>query len=407
VADDSAGSLLDPGSHRAVALTGDAALVAAMLRVEAAWMRVLADGGAAKPEHAALVASAADRWRPDHAGLARLAGLAEDTGNPVVALVAGLREEVGDPDAAALVHSGLTSQDVLDSALSLVARDALDRVVADLAACAERLAGLAREHRDTVMAGRTLTQHAVPVTFGLVAAQWLVGVLDAGHAARSAREALPVQCGGAAGTLSLAAEVLPDPLAAVRALAGQLGLAAPDLPWHTRRTPVTRVADACVGVTDALGPVAAEVALLSRPEVGELSGGAGGSSTMPHKQNPVLAVLVRSASLQAPLLAAQVHLAASQAVDQRPDGAWHAEWASYRRLLALTLTAAAQASAMLEGLQVHARVMGIRARSAAGDLLAERDGAGAVAPGADPGAYLGVAGSLVDAALARYERGVA
>jgi 3-carboxy-cis,cis-muconate cycloisomerase len=323
----------------------------------------------------------------------------ESGGNPVLPLVRALRAELG-----AEVHRGLTSQDVLDTALMLLARDALTRVSADLAGLADSLAGLASEHRGSVMVGRTLTRYAVPVTFGLKAAQWLTGVLDARAALGAV--VLPVQCGGAAGTLSLAGELVADPLAAARALADELGLA-PGLSWHTRRTPVTRLGDALVETCDALGHIAGDVLLLGRPEIAEVreaaAAGRGGSSTMPHKQNPVLSVLVRSAALQAPQLGAQLHVCAAESQDERSPGAWHAEWPALRRLLELTLTASSQAAELVAGLEVDTAAMRRRAESAARDLLSERGAraAGDVASD-DPASYLGASDALIDAPLARW-----
>jgi 3-carboxy-cis,cis-muconate cycloisomerase len=386
--------LLRPGSHRADGVADDAALVRAMLRVEVAWLQALADGKAATEDQVEAVSLAVAGWAP-----ALDPRDVEDAGNPVLPLVRALRARVGDAGAAALVHAGLTSQDVLDTALVMLAGDAAERVEADLRRAADRLAGLAEEHRDTVMAGRTLTQYAVPVTFGLKAAQWLTAVLDAADALAAVRRSLPVQCGGAAGTLARTADLTDRPTDVAAAFAGHLGLAWPGLPWHTRRTPVTRLADALVETCDALGVVATTVLTLGRPEIGELHEGAvagrGASSTMPHKQNPVLSVLVRAAALQAPQLGAQVHLAAATTVDERPDGAWHAEWPALRRLLELTVVAAAQAAELLEGLEVDAAAMTRHADAAADLLLAERGGEGA------PGDYLGATDDLVAAALAR------
>ncbi|RYP84031.1 adenylosuccinate lyase [Nocardioides guangzhouensis] len=386
--------LLRPGSHRADGVADDAALVQAMLRVEVAWLRALADGKAATEDQVEAVSRAAAGWTP-----ALDPGDVEDAGNPVLPLVRALRARIDEADTADLVHAGLTSQDVLDTALVLLARDAVARVEADLRRAADRLADLADEHRGTVMAGRTLTQYAVPVTFGLKTAQWLTGVLDAADALAVVRRSLPVQCGGAAGTLARAADLTDRPTDVAEALAGHLGLAWPALPWHTRRTPMTRLADALVETCDALGVVATTVLTLTRPEIGEVREGAvagrGASSTMPHKQNPVLSVLVRAAALQAPQLGAQVHVAAATAVDERPDGAWHAEWPSLRRLLELTVVTAAQAAELLAGLGVDTVAMARNADAAADLLLAERGGEGTLAD------YLGATDAFVDAALAR------
>jgi 3-carboxy-cis,cis-muconate cycloisomerase len=391
-------SLLEPGSHRAPGLD-DAALIRAMLRVEVAWMHALVQAGAATPAQAAAVADAADGLDP-HLSPAAV----EAAGNPVLPLVTALREAVADETAAGLVHRGLTSQDVLDTALVLLARATLGQVAADLDRVAAALAALADAHRASVMAGRTLTQYAVPVSFGLRAAQWLTGVLDAGEAARAVGAALPVQCGGAAGTLALAGELVADPPAVAAALAHRLGLRAA-LPWHTRRTPVTRLGDVLTEVCDALGHLAGDVLVLGRPEIAEVreaaAPGRGGSSTMPHKQNPVLAVLVRSAALAAPQLAAQLHLCAADAVDERPPGAWHAEWPAVRRLLAVTVAAASQTAELVEGLDVDTAAMRRRAQGAAAQLLSERSGAGGTA---DPASYLGSVDAFIDEVLARWRR---
>jgi 3-carboxy-cis,cis-muconate cycloisomerase len=392
--------LLAPGSHRAAGVVDDGALVAAMLEVEVAWLRALGWVGAVDDGDADRLEEVVARLDVD---LADLTEQAEAAGNPVVPLVRLLRDAVGDDLLARRVHRGLTSQDVLDSALMLLCCHALGRVLDDLDSTVAALADLAAEHRDDVMPGRTLTQYAVPVTFGLKAAQWLIGVVDASEGAARARRDLPVQCGGAAGTMALTAELTDSPLAAAEAFAGELGLTWPALPWHTRRRPITAVADLLVGVCDALGVIATDVALLGRPEIGEVREGAapgrGGSSTMPHKQNPVLSVLIRNAALQAPLLAAQLHTAAAQAVDERPDGAWHSEWPALRRLLEVTVVAASQSAELLAGLQVDTGAMRAHAEAAHDQLLAERgDTTGAVAD------YLGVAGRLVDTALARIGR---
>jgi 3-carboxy-cis,cis-muconate cycloisomerase len=322
----------------------------------------------------------------------------------VLPLVHALRSRVGG-DAGRLVHAGLTSQDVLDTALMLLAKDALGRVLTDLDRAALDLARLSDDHRGAVMAGRTLTQYAVPTTFGLRAAQWLVGVLDARDHAAAVRRSLPVQCGGAAGTLSRAAELVPDPSTAAEVLADRLGLTWAGLPWHTRRTPVTRLGDALVEVVDALGVVAVDVLTLGRPEIGELreapAPGRGGSSTMPDKQNPVLATLVHAAALQAPHLSAQLHLCSGQAVDDRPPGAWHAEWPAVGRLLRVTVVAAAQAAELVAGLRVDTDAMAHRVATAADQLLAEGEQTG---PGGPTG-YLGAADTFVDVALERFRGG--
>jgi 3-carboxy-cis,cis-muconate cycloisomerase len=392
--------VLTPGSHRAAGVADDADVLAAMVRTELAWVRAKGAVGAVDQATCDALSRALEGWAPDTGAVA---ADAEAAGNPVVPLVRALRERVG-PATGEVVHRGLTSQDVLDTALVLVSREALVRVDGSLRSIGSALAALADQHRRSVMPGRTLTQYAVPVTFGLTCARWLAGVLDAADDVARVLLRLPVQCGGAAGTLSLAAELTPDPIATGRAFAEDLDLAWPEIPWHTQRRPLTRVADTVVACCDAVGVIGSDVALLSRPEVAEVREGAragrGGSSTMPHKRNPVLSVLVRAASLQAPLLGAQLHLAAAQAVDERPDGAWHTEWPALQRLLVLAVTALDQAAELVAGLEVDAAAMRRHAEEGAADLLAERGGG----HDGDPSSYLGAAEELIDAVLDRSRR---
>jgi 3-carboxy-cis,cis-muconate cycloisomerase len=374
--------LLWPGDARAGALASDAAVLAALVRVEAAWLSALHAHGLAgsAPELADLAG-------PDD--LPALAHAAEGGGNPVIPLLALLRErlEARDPVAARALHSGLTSQDVLDTGLALMLRDAAALVT------------LAGEHRATPMAGRTLTQHAVPITFGLKAAGWLHGVLDARDALAAAD--LPAQFGGAAGSLAA-----PVALAGGTGPAGDLiATAAATLglpvraPWHTARAPFTRFADALVTATDAWGRIANDVLLAARPEIGELAEspaeGRGGSSAMPNKQNPVLAVLIRRAALAAPPLAATLHTAAANAVDERPDGSWHVEWATLRTLARRTVVAGSQTAELLEGLQVDENRMAATLAAARPGIDAEQRRLGA------DGDYRGATDQIVDAAIAR------
>ncbi len=385
-------SILTPGAERARGVADDGAVVRAMVRAETAWVKTQAEVGALAREDAEALTAAFAGWEPD---LARLSRESESAGNAAVPLAAQLR--AASPESLRpFVHRGLTSQDVLDTALVLMARDALARTRGDLIAAARALAVLAHDHRGSVMPGRTLTQHAVPITFGLKAARWLAGVLDALEVLN--RTSFPVQCGGAAGTLSRAAE-LADPTALAEAFAHELGLEWPGLPWHTNRSAVVRIADAVAAATDALGVIASDVALLSRPEIGEVRegpvAGRGGSSTMPHKQNPVLAVLVRANALQVPQLLAQLHVASVLAVDERPDGSWHTEWPALSRLLELAVVASSQGAELVAGLHVDADAMRAHAEAAAEQLLAESSSAESVDD------YLGASWAFIDRAVAR------
>jgi len=382
-----------PGDDRAGDHFTGGQLLAAMLAVEESWLGVLVAGGVApKAVRGPLqVRHEHVEWIEDQAELA---------GNPVPALLELLREDPDlPPETQRWLHRGLTSQDVLDTALMWCLGGAVEELAADLRRQAGILADLARTHRRTHTVARTLTQHAVPTTFGLKAATWLTAVLDAYDDLTALT--FPVQIGGAAGTMAAAVELGLDPAAARARVADDLGLA--DGPaWHTVRSSVTRAGDALVRCTDAWGRIANDVLTLSRPEIGEVSEGVGGeSSTMPHKANPVLSVLVRRAALTTPMLAATLHVAAAAQVDERADGGWHAEWAPLRDLVRRALVAGAQTTDLLEGLEVHPARMAATAASAKEAVLAEQ-GAMAALAGRDPGEdYLGESATLVDAVLDR------
>ncbi|WP_308932096.1 lyase family protein [Arthrobacter sp. SLBN-112] len=388
-AEEADAGLLSPvsASPLVAALTGDRAVLAAILAIESGWAAVLEKAGLAPAGSAAVVASAAEAGRYD---LADIALRAQGGGNPVIPLLADLRKQVAALDTAGVgagkaVHTSLTSQDVLDTALMLLARNTVHAVLADLHGTAAALAAVAEQHADTLCVGRSLTQHSLPYTFGLRAAQWFHGVAAAGR--QLAALEFPVQFGGAAGTLAagtvLTAGTHATPFSLADALAVQLGLAPAPAPWHTNRLAITSLGNALAAVLDAYGKISADVLFLSRPEVGEVAepraAGRGVSSAMPQKQNPVLSVLVRSAALQAPGLAAQLHLAAATFNDERPDGAWHIEWPALRQLLALTLGAAGHFRELAEGLQVFPAAMR-RNLDLAGPLLLAEGVNAAVAP---------------------------
>ncbi|MFG2503198.1 3-carboxy-cis,cis-muconate cycloisomerase [Streptomyces sp. NPDC048441] len=370
------------------AAVSDQAWLQAMLDTEAALSRAQARLGTVPGDAADAITRSA---RAEHLDLVALAGEARQSANPVVALVREFTALVADrhPHAAPYVHLGSTSQDILDTATMLVADRALDLILTDLDRTAGALAALAAEHRDTLMAGRTLALHAVPITFGLKAAGWRQLVLDGARKLTRLRESgLPVQLGGAAGTLAGYLEHAPgaDPAAYTRALteafADELGLTAPLLPWQTLRTPVTDLATATAYVTGALGKIAVDVLSLTRTEVAEIHepapAGRGASSAMPHKRNPVLATAVRSAALQTPNLTATV-LTCLMSEDERSAGAWHAEWEPLRALLRLTAGAAHQAVELTGQLSVDPARMRANTELTGGQIVSERVAA-ALAP---------------------------
>ena len=386
-----------PGDHRADEHFTDATFREAMLAVEMVWLDVLVDAGIAPPDARAdltgLIEDYHEEWLVEET---------ESGGNPAMALVGLLRSALEDdqPTAAAWLHRGLTSQDVVDTALMLMAQDAVAQLQVEIRGQAERLAVLAGAHKGTPMVARTLTQHAVPTTFGLKAAQWLAGVLDA-------YDELDRSC-------------LPRPdrrrrrHARGRRRAGRPPAGDRRCRWPSGSTsrrprpgtrgvrPVTRLGDALVRCTDAWGRIAEDVLTLSRPEIGELSEGAGGgSSTMPQKHNPVLSVLVRRAAMTTPMLGATLHLAAAQQVDERADGAWHAEWAALRDLVRRTLVAASQAFDLVADLEVDRGRMAATLHGARESVGAEQWSMADLAGKAPSFAYLGIATELVDSVIER------
>jgi 3-carboxy-cis,cis-muconate cycloisomerase len=421
--------------------TTERAFLQAMLDFEVALLNALARAGLAPASAAEELAAIADAGRFDIGALGRATGL---QGTPVPGLLSALRERLSD-EAAAHLHTGATSQDVLDTAAMLVARRALAPLLEDLAGAADACAKLAREHRESLAPGRTLLQHALPVTFGLKAAQWLVGLQGAAaELARVHDEALAVQLGGAVGTLAALGTRAPEIVADV---ADQLMLAAPPVPWHTIRLRPARVAAALGAATGVMGKVARDVVLLAQSEVAEVAEGGGegrgGSSTMPHKRNPVGAVGVLACAQRAPGLVATI-LSAMVQEHERAAGAWQAEWEPMLELLRLTGSAAALTRELLAGLQVDPKKLradlavtgslvmsesvatalsGTLGRAAARQLVerAARDGrpfreallslpevtaalgAGGVDRALDPAAYLGVTDALIARALSAHE----
>ncbi|MER5558890.1 lyase family protein [Streptomyces sp. NPDC002506] len=345
----------------------DGAWLQAMLDAEAALARAQARIGTLPGPAAEAITRAARAERFD---VREIALASRETANPVVGLVAALTRAVAadEPAAAEYVHRGSTSQDIFDTGAMLVAQRALRVIRGDLARTAAALADAAVRYRDTVMAGRTLALQAVPTTFGLKAAGWRRLVLDAERRVGHVLDAgLPVSLGGAGGTLAgyleyarLDGAESVDPGdhldRLVEAFAAETGLARPVLPWHTLRTPMADLAAVLAFTSGALGKIAVDVQSLARTEVAEVAepfvAGRGGSSAMPHKRNPVLATLIRSAALQVPAMASAL-TQCMLSEDERSGGAWHAEWQLLRECLRLTGGAAHTAVELAEGLEVR------------------------------------------------------
>ncbi|MDT0346460.1 3-carboxy-cis,cis-muconate cycloisomerase [Streptomyces litchfieldiae] len=376
----------------AEAATSDPAWLQAMLDAEAALARAQAALGTVPATAAAAITRAA---RAELLDVRDLSLAARETANPVVGLVRALTRAVAavEPAAAEYVHHGSTSQDVFDTGAMLVAARTLRLIRADLERAAAALGHLAARHRDTAMAGRTLALHAVPTTFGLKAAGWRRLLLDARDRVAAVLDGgLPVSLGGAAGTLAGYLEFAagspggsPPPDYADRLLdayAAETGLARPPLPWHALRTPIADLAGALAFVTGALGKIAVDVQSLTRTEVGEVAepavAGRGASSAMPHKRNPVLATLLRSAALQVPVLAAGL-TQCLMCEDERSAGVWHAEWQLLRECLRLAGGAAHTAVELAEGLVVRPERMRANLALTGSRVVSERVSA-ALAP---------------------------
>ncbi len=332
----------------------DRAWLQAMLDAERALAKAGALAGALPPEAAQSIAEQCQSSLYDAGHLAREGRLA---GNPVEPLVRALRARVGG-GAADYVHWGATSQDILDTAAMLVAARAIDLILAETDALAAGCAQLAERHRQTPMAARTLLQQAVPTTFGLKAAGWLTAVVDARRRLRALRRSgLAAQLGGAAGTLGALGE---RGLEVARLFALELGLVQSPLPWHTSRVRVAELGGALAVLAGVVAKIGLDIALLAQTEVAEVaepSGGRrGGSSTMPHKRNPVGSVL-------AVACAGRVRAAAGELMEalvqehERAAGRWQVEGQALSQALAFTGGAVSAMREVVEGLEVDPQRM--------------------------------------------------
>lgn len=354
-------------TERMRAVFSDTARLDAMLSVETALARALAEHGLAPPELAEAIASIAPETL-DRAAIGRATGIA---GVPVIPFVKAVQQRL-PPALEPFFHTGATTQDIADTALVLHVRDAFAALRHDLVPTLDGLARLARTHRGTPSVGRTYGQHAAPVTFGFKAAVWLAGVAEvADRLPELERRVLVVSLGGPVGTLAALGARGPDVLDAT---ARHLGLAAPPIAWHTRRANVADVAHWLTLLCGALGKVGADVERLAATDVGEVAEphvpGRGGSSAMPHKRNPVSATVILAAAASTPQLAAIVG-GAMTAVHERPAGAWHAEWHALPQAFGLAAGALAEARRLAEGLVVDPARMAANLQTTRGLLFAD------------------------------------
>jgi 3-carboxy-cis,cis-muconate cycloisomerase len=351
--------LLDPlfGSAAMSAVFSDGARLQRMLDFEAALARAEAHCAMIPAAAAQAIASKCKADLIDARALAQATALSV---NPAIPLVKQLTALVAkdDAEAARFVHWGATSQDVNDTGLVLQIRDALDVLEADLASLCGALIELAQKHRSTPMAGRTLMQQALPTTFGVKVAGWLDAMnRHRGRFSEIRKRALVLQFGGAVGTLAALRE---KGLPVAEALAAELRLALPDVPWHTQRDRIAEVATTlglCVGT---LGKIARDISLHMQTEISEVfepaGEGRGGSSTMPHKRNPVSAAVLLSAATRVPGLVSTM-LSAMVQEDERGLGNWHAEWETLPEIFRVTAGALHQMVAIVPHLEVDAARM--------------------------------------------------
>lgn len=353
------------------AICDDATTLQHMLDFEAALARAEVTVGVIPANAVSAIESAC---RADQFEMGALAEAATRSGNLAIPLVKALTANVAkaDPDAARYVHWGATSQDVIDSATMLSLRAAIDALLADCDRAIAGFAKLAEQHRNTAVVARTWLQHALPMPFGLKLAEYASALhRSKQRLARLRAEGLALQFGGAAGTLAALGD---KGLAVAEQLARELDLPLPDAPWHTHRDRVAEVASVLAILSGTCGKIARDVSLMMQTDVGEafeLSGeGRGGSSTMPHKRNPVASASALGAATMAPNLAATIF--AAQVQDhERSAGPWHAEWPTLPSLLLVTSGALAAIVDIAEGLEVDAVRMRSNLDTAHGLIMAE------------------------------------
>ncbi|EGH20941.1 3-carboxy-cis,cis-muconate cycloisomerase [Pseudomonas amygdali pv. mori str. 301020] len=349
----------------------DEGRVQSMLDFEAALARAQARVGLIPPEVVADIELSCDARLFDFDALAIAIGSA---GNSAIPLVKALGKQIAARSAEAerYVHMGATSQDVMDSGLILQLRRAIVLLERDLTLLADAMAEQAQRHAGAPLAGRTWLQQATPVTLEMKIAGWLGAVTRHRQRLNEIKpRLLCLQFGGASGSLAALGD---QAFSVAEALAGELQLELPEQPWHTQRDRLVEFAGLLGLIAGSLGKLGRDVSLLMQTEVGEvfepLAPGKGGSSTMPHKRNPVGAAVMISTATRAPGLVATM-LAAMPQEHERSLGLWHAEWETLPELCCLVSGSLQQALQVLPGLQVDAERMASNLQSTKGLVLAE------------------------------------
>jgi 3-carboxy-cis,cis-muconate cycloisomerase len=361
--------LLSSGPMRTVC--DDATTVQHMLDFEAALARAEVAAGVIPASAAGAIGNAC---KTESFDIAALAEAAARSGNLAIPLVKALTANVAkaDAEAARYVHWGATSQDVIDTAAMLALRAGADVLLGDIDRAITGFAKLARQHRSTAMVARTWLQHALPMPFGLKLAEYAAALhRSKTRLTRIRGETLALQFGGAAGTLAALGD---KGLLVAEQLAKELKLAMPDAPWHTHRDRIAEAASVLAMLAGTCGKIARDVSLMMQTDVAEASEpsgeGRGGSSTMPHKRNPVAAATALAAATMAPNLAATIF--AAQVQDhERSAGPWHAEWPTLPTLLLVTSGALAAVVDIAEGIEVDVARMRANLDSTGGLIMAE------------------------------------
>ncbi len=335
----------------------DLATIQAMLDFESALARAEAKAGILSAQTAAVIS---DHCRAELVDLSALAAAAPTSGNLAIPLIKQLTQLVANqnPDAARFVHWGATSQDIIDTGLILQLRAAAAELLVDLDSLCDSFATLADAHRRTPVAARTWLQQALPTSFGFIVAGWLDAILR--HRSRLLllnEHAFVLQFGGAVGTL---AALGSNGLAVSKHLADELSLPLPSASWHSHRDRILEIAATFGGLSTTLNKIANDLSLHMQTEVGELSEphafGRGGSSTMPHKQNPVSCAAILAASNRVPGLVSTI-LAAPPHQHQRGIGSWHSEWQTLPEIVRFSAGALHHLAALAPKLQVDSQRM--------------------------------------------------
>jgi 3-carboxy-cis,cis-muconate cycloisomerase len=366
-------ALLDPlfGSAAMGEVFSDSARIQHMLDFEAALARAEARSDVIPAAAAPAIAS---KCKAELIDLNALADATAVSLNPAIPLVKQLTELVAkdDPEAARFVHWGATSQDANDTGLVLQIRQSLDILEADMADLCAGLIQLAQDYRSTPIAGRTLMQHASPTTFGAKVAGWLDAMnRHRDRFAQTRTRVLVLQFGGAVGTLAALRE---KGLQVTEALATELHLGIPTMPWHTQRDRVAEMATTLGLCTGTLGKIARDISLHMQTEIAEVlepaGEGRGGSSTMPHKRNPVSAAVVLSAATRMPGLVSTM-LSAMVQEDERGLGNWQAEWETLPEIFRLTAGALHHMATIIPHLEIDTERMRRNLDATQGLIFAE------------------------------------